>query len=471
MKKIILIIGATILFSSCGKELTDLNIDQKHPSSVPAYALFTSSQKTLADNMASTNVNSNIWRLLVQHWQETTYTDESNYDLTTRNISNQVWAYHYRDVLKNLADAKSLIKTQTVDTNQRKVQTAMIDVLECYTYSILVNTFGDVPYTKAIDASNITPTYDKASAIYTDLFARLQKDAAVLKTGTSSGEFAGADLLFGGDVTKWFKFTNSLLLKYAVLLDDYDHANSSKIATAVKNDVITSSSDNAIFQYLSSTPNTNPVWVDLIQSGRHDFVGCKTLINKLLALNDPRLPFYFDKIGTTYKGGTPGASSSFSSYSSPGALIQDPTLSHIFMDVVDVEFLMAEAIERGMISGTASTHYNNAITASIVYWGATAADATAYLANAEVVYGAKPWKEQIGTQKWIALYNRGFDAWTEQRRLDFPALLAPSTARSAYPVRFTYPTNEQNLNATNWTAASASIGGDLVTTKLFWDKF
>jgi len=81
------------------------------------------------------------------------------------------------------------------------------------------------------------------------------------------------------------------------------------------------------------------------------------------------------------------------------------------------------------------------------------------------------WKEKIGNQKWLALYNRGFDAWTEWRRLDFPNLIPPPGLTNAdIPTRFTYPINEQTINAGNYSSASAAIGGDKLTTKLFWDN-
>ena len=73
-------------------------------------------------------------------------------------------------------------------------------------------------------------------------------------------------------------------------------------------------------------------------------------------------------------------------------------------------------------------------------------------------------------QKWLALYNRGYEAWTEWRRLDAPSLEAPPEALSVIPVRYTYPIFEQTLNGANWEAASSAIGGDNVGTKLFWDK-
>jgi hypothetical protein len=143
------------------------------------------------------------------------------------------------------------------------------------------------------------------------------------------------------------------------------------------------------------------------------------------------------------------------------------------MSYAEIEFILAEAVERGYnVGGTAESHYNNAVTASILQWGGTTTDATAYLAQPSVAYAtaAGTFKEKIGVQKYLALYNDGFDAWTEQRRLDYPVLVEPFQAQSAYPVRFTYPINEQNLNSSSWNEAKTVMGGkDEVDFKLFWD--
>ena len=144
------------------------------------------------------------------------------------------------------------------------------------------------------------------------------------------------------------------------------------------------------------------------------------------------------------------------------------------LDYVQAEFLRAEAIERGYnVPGTAAEHYNNAIKASIISWGGSAADADTYLAQPAVAYATATgtWRQKIGFQKWIALYNRPFDGWTELRRFDFPVLTAPVGAKSGFPNRFPYPTNEQQLNGTNYKAAAAKMGDDKVEFKLFWDKF
>src|SRR5678815_3242792 len=122
------------------------------------------------------------------------------------------------------------------------------------------------------------------------------------------------------------------------------------------------------------------------------------------------------------------------------------------------------------VGGTAEDHYNKAITASIMSWDGVAGD---YLAQSNVKYATASgtYKQKIARQEYIALYNRGFDAWTLIRRLDYPQMAVPVTALSDFPVRFTYPILEQNINASNYNAASTAIGGDEVTTKLFWDKY
>jgi hypothetical protein len=193
------------------------------------------------------------------------------------------------------------------------------------------------------------------------------------------------------------------------------------------------------------------------------------------SLSDPRVPAYFTLDGSGgYSGGKPGASSNYSTFSKPAVAITTPDFPGILLDYPEVEFLLAEAAARGfVVGGTAASHYNAAITASIIYWGGTQAQATTYLARPAVNYATATgnYKQKIGTQKWIALYNRGWDAWIEWRRLDYPVLTAPVDAVSDIPVRFTYPVNEQNYNTKNYNAAVTSIGGDEVATKLFWDKF
>lgn len=465
-------VAATLLATSC-KDITELNVDKKRPTSVPATTLLTSAEKSLIDELASTNVNLNIFRLLSQQWTETTYTDEANYDLATRNITQNLWHIMYRDVLRDLQEAKTIISADnSIQADVKKNQLAIEDILEVYAYSTLVNSFGNIPYSQALDFNTPQPVYDDAKTVYTDLLKRLDADIAALNTNAES--FGGADICFGGDAAAWKTFANTLKMRMGMILADSDPATAKSVVESAAKGAIASADENSLFHYLSAPPNTNPVWVDLIQSGRKDFVGANTLVDALNGLKDPRVAAYFttDAKGG-YSGGIYGASNNYATYSKVNPTVTAADFPYVMADYSEVEFLLAEAVERGFnVGGTAAEHYNNAITAAMQYWGISAGEITTYLAQPSVAYAtaAGDWKQKIGTQKWIALYNRGFDAWTEIRRLDYPKLATPPNARSGFPVRYTYPVSEQNLNKANFTAAATAVGGDKVETKLFWDK-
>lgn len=475
MKKILLIIfGSLFMLASCKKNITSLNVDPKNPLNVPSKTLFTNAQVNMANNLATPNVNLNIFRLLAQYWTETTYTDESNYDLGTRNIPQNWWHLLYRDVLKNLDASKKLIATDVPDADIRKNQEAIIDVVTVFTYYYIVTTFGNIPYTDALDINKVQPKYDDAKTVYDNLLTKL--DAAIAAMDISKESFGSADILYGGDVAAWQKFANSLKLKMGMVIADSDPGKAKTVSEqAITAGVFSSNDDNAVFRFLSAPPNTNPVWVNLVQSGRKDFVGTSVIIDKMKVMNDPRVPLYFtpDANGG-YTGGKNGASNNYAAFSKPAKTVTAPNFPGVWLSYAEVEFLLAEAKERGYAgAGTAAEHYNNAVTASIEEWGGTAASATAYLAQPSVAYAtaAGTYKEKIGNQKWIALYERGHDAWTEWRRLDAPKLIAPSGADSDIPLRYPYPVSEQNVNGKNYADAAAAIGGDVVDTKLWFDKY
>jgi hypothetical protein len=474
MKRIIIALSVLpLLFATaCKRDITSVNVDPKNPQTAPATAFISSGQKAMADALTSTNVNDNIFRLVVQYWQETTYTDESNFDINTRQIPRQLWNYLYRDVIRDLREGKRLIPAQIQGATTQKNATAIAEITEIMAWYYLVTTFGDIPYTEALNVNTAQPKYDNQQTVFNDLLTRL--DAAIANITTTGSSIGDADLIYGGDMAMWKKFANSLKLKMGMTIADADNAKAkATVESAVASGVFTSNADNATFHYLSAPPNTNPIWVDLVQSGRKDFVVASTIVNRMLALNDPRTDDYFttDAVGG-YSGGTPGASSNYATFSKPADAIAAPDAPATLLSYAEVEFFLAEAKERGYnVPGTAMGHYNAAVTASILEWGGTTTEAVTYLAQPSVMYNSANWKQLIGEQKWIALYNRGWDEWIEWRRLDQPMLVKPPTAITNIPVRLTYPIPEQNLNTTNYNAAASAIGGDQVTTKLFWDKF
>ncbi len=517
MKKLAILITA-VIFASCSSDLESLNENIKDPLAVPGESLFTGAQKNLVDQVVDLNVNNNNTKLWAQYLQETTYTDESNYDQVTRTIPEKHWSVLYKDVLKDLDEAKKVIEATTYSTSELEAlkpnKLVIIEILNVYAYALLVETFGDVPYTEALDIDNLLPVYDDGETVYKDLVARLTTAIGALDEDTES--FGSADRIYGGDVVKWKKFAASLKLRMGILLSDVDPAFAkSTVESAVDTGVFTSNEDNASYEYLGSDPNTNPIHDNLVLSGRKDFVAATTIIDIMqprsyeyledsnedgeinedddrsvvpgsVTVTDPRMKYYFapnvDADPTVeqvvYFGGEIGNTASYASHTHVSAEIEEATFPGILLDYAEVRFLLAEARARSFeVGGTAKAHYDAAITASILDWGGTEAEATAYLAEPTVDYdlallastAATPWKEVIGTQKWIALFNRGLEAWTSIRLLDYPLMATPVEAVSGFPNRYTYPIIEQSLNGDNYSSAASAIGGDEAETQLFWD--
>jgi len=486
MKKILFIL-LVFIAASCSKDFEEMNKNVKSPEKVAGETLFSNAEKGLADQLASINVNTNIWKIWAQYVTETTYVDEANYDIVNRSVPDNAFRTFYRNILRDLQEASIIIAAdEYVSAEDKAAQVnrlAIIEILNVYSYARLVDMFGDIPYSEALDVDNTTtPIYDDAATIYADLYKRL--DAAYAQLDASNGSFGSADLFNGGDVAKWKLFAQSLKLKMAIVTADVSSLGSkAKAEAAYTAGVIASQDDNTAMVYLGAAPNTNPLYLDLVASGRHDFVATSTIIDPMEAVSDPRLPLYYTQIDTSsdgsgkmaYVGATYGTNSPYDNHSHLTSAIEEPSFECILISFDEVEFYLAEAAERGYsVGGDAESHYNAGITASIKYWGGTDADATTYLADAGVAYSTATgtWQEKIATQSWIASFNRGFNGWTTWRRLDFPALVVPPTPATedgTIPVRFPYPINEQTLNGANRAAAASAIGGDKMITKLFWD--
>ncbi|MEO7314779.1 MAG: SusD/RagB family nutrient-binding outer membrane lipoprotein [Ginsengibacter sp.] len=473
MKKIYLYIFFLFLVAGCTKDISKYNEETKKASVVPPGPLFNNAVKVLSDGLASASVNVNIYRHFIKHWGQAVIQEEAQYDYITRAVNQAWWTRMYKDVLNDLKESSKIITNdQTLAPGQKNNLLATVDIMEVYTYSILVNTFGDIPYKDALDDTKLFPEYDDAKTVYTDLLRRLAEDISKLNPA-SPGFAPGDDIIFQGKVKNWVSFGNSLQVRLGMIIADVDNSLAKSSVEQASSKAITSIDQNAVVKYYSATPNNNPLYDQLVLAGRTDYIAAKDLMDILINLNDPRKPGFFGVNNNgNYVGGVVGRASNYSDMSKPSARIAAPDAPNVLLDYMEMEFLRAEAVERGYaVGGTAEEHYNNAIRASISYWGGSSAEANAYLLNPKVAYttAAGDWRQKIGLQKWIGLYNRPFEGWVEMRRLDAPALPLAENAISGFPNRMRYPGIEQQLNGTNYTSAAAKIGGDKTETKLFWD--
>ena len=134
MKKIFLAFAALLLIGAYKKDVTGVNVDPKRPLTVSSVSLFTNAQRRLVNTVTSSNVNLNIFRLIEQQWQETTYIDESQYDLQTRTIPDNLWNAFYRDVLKNFSESRTVAATEGKSAVDLKNQLAITDIMEVYSW-------------------------------------------------------------------------------------------------------------------------------------------------------------------------------------------------------------------------------------------------------------------------------------------------------------------------------------------------
>jgi hypothetical protein len=476
-----------LLAGSCAKDYGGLGQDPKNPTTVPSATVFLQAEKDFFDTYASAGKGTAPFRVLAQEWTENTYVYEAVYDFSEYQAPDGWWNALFVNVLHNLEAAKALFPADIGDPVQLRHSEDIADILEVYAYYLATATYGNIPYTEAENDTIPFPHYDDARKVYEDLFVRLDSSASGLAiTGASIPP--GAEQVYGGNLQAWTKFAATLKLKMALLSADADPSGAqAKVLEAVAAGLFTANSDNALLAYDPSSPeNSNPVWQELVNSGQHNFCPAGLLVNTLLAWEDPRLPFYFSLDGYGgYSGGIPGAGNGYGMVSDFSPFLQQPAYPADILDYPETEFLLAEAAARGIpVGGTAESHYDDAIIASIEFWSLTAgrtignADTAAafYLSQPQVTYATAPgtWQRKIGYQEWIAAYDLNWDAWTGIRRLGYPALdtVAPPVGAHGYlPLRFTYPAAEQTTNAVNWKAAVSGLPGgqDVVSAKLWWE--
>lgn len=478
MKKLIAIVCLGTLLS-CTDHFAELNTDKKSLATVPGESLFNNGMERFYHTMNNNNVNFNVFRLYAQYMAQTTYPEESQYNMVQRNIPDNWFLRIYRDALTDLKEARKIISAEETNAATAPVQKnklAIMTINEVHMWSTLVDLFGDIPYSEALDFENPNPVYDDDQAIYNDLIARL--DQALTDIDVNAAGFdASSDLLNQGNVSMWKKAGNSLKLRLAMRIADVDAAKAKSMAeSAVASGVFSDVSEDLSMEYTMASPYTYPAYEDFVLSGRSDFVAANTLVDKMNDLNDPRRSAFFaQNMGDgVYKGGEYGTANSFPNSTQLGSYFYTANSAGVTISCSEVEFLRAEGAARGFdMGGTVEELYNSAVKASIMEWGGSAENADAYLAQESVAYetAAGDWKQKIGVQKWISLFaSGGIEGWTTWRLLDFDGFNVPDgLSASDIPNRLIYPINEATLNGTNMKAAASAIGGDTPQSKVFWD--
>ncbi|MBX2923085.1 MAG: SusD/RagB family nutrient-binding outer membrane lipoprotein [Chitinophagaceae bacterium] len=464
-------------FFSCTKGFETINQDPTKPTDVTPAQLITGIERTASDIVYSGGVNDNIGMLYAQYFSQTQTETQSQYQLDEA-ANNLLWT-SYSVPLSNIQELLRIneLRPEPASNNQN----AIAKILSIWIYQVLTDAYGNIPFSEALrgDELILTSKYDDSKTIYDGLIALLNEQINALDPTFSS--FRTGELIYQGDVNKWKKLANALKIRIGLRMVNADPVKAKQIIEEASANTFTGIADEAKFTYLPLAPDQFPYNDQDGASISNAYFVSSTLVDFMKETGDPRLPMYAREAPATGTiVGKPyglGSFTNINEYSRGSAKVYSTTFPGYIISYAEVQFALAEAAARGFnVGGDAATFYEKGIRASMQFWGVGDADATAFLANNP--YDQANWKNIIGTQKWVALYNQGLQGWFERNRLNFtkpngdPFFRAPNTILdntvTFVPYRITYPLAELSNNADNYSQAKTAMGGDNKGIKLWW---
>ncbi len=411
------------------------------------------------------------------------------------------FTHMFSTLIKNIQELINL-----VENDEEMVNTYAVALIwKSYLFHRITDLYGDVPYSEAGNGyrtQNFYPKYDRQKDIYAGMVSDIEKGLALLN---DTKEPIEGDIIYYGDIAKWKRFGNSLLLRLGMRMEKADATQAKAlIAKAVQGGVMQSVDDICMVQHVEGKAATENQLGYVFNSHGLLVSGAikisKTFMDRLKSTNDPRLYVYcalpngdtdWDKQKglingydvLTIRSGDP-TYTSLTDYSTfnPATLLQldAPT---IYMVHAEVELLQAEAIVKGYISGDAKAHYERAVQSSMkqqaIYGEAgiiPQEQIDDYLAQG-LFDSATTVDEKlnvIGTEFWVATFLNGYESYANWRRSGYPKLTATnyqgSPNQGSIPRRFKYPTEEYSINLKNVTEAVNNQGEDKMSTAIWWDN-
>ncbi|EEK13609.1 hypothetical protein CAPGI0001_2624 [Capnocytophaga gingivalis ATCC 33624] len=535
MKRLaIIILGGLALLgttTSCQKDFEEINTNPNRPQQALPTALFNGSTKLFLKNTRNYTTSGMMFRSWMQYTAQDTYTKESRF-LYRDYAGDYLWRYPYQVAggYKDIIDLNTDPKTKELMTTYGKSenQIAAARIMLAYTFALLVETFGDVPYYsygspnperfQALQLEKyISPVYATQKEIYTDLLKELKEAAAQIVS--DSYVFKEGDYIFETP-DKMRRFANSLRLRLAIRLKDVSDTELRTLAQQSIDElkagtaVMQSEADTVELQFDSDDTNPAPIYKEYFVSNRVDYSPSNSFVQLLKGQRgnfgvDPRLQKYFAPKGLTkyqardgrytesdnlndYIGMPYGLDESMADFQFKSGVavsffssrILQPNYAEVFMEYSEVCFLLSEA------NGWDNTWYKKGVEASMKKWGVADTKITNFL---NTIPAAN--EENVLTQKYIALYMNPNEAWAEYRRTGYPHTLIkvneetdlniPTEAgQTKYrfeslvadltdiPERLFYPVAYKVINEANYQNAlkSMQMTTDILTKRLIFDR-
>ena len=427
----------------------------------------------------------------------------ANGDKYTDNneVNSAPWDFLYNAVLQELNEIIVQTGPGGFQEGERENTRQAARILRAYNFMRLTDYYGNVPYSEALKGTTdaiFFPKYDSQQSIYADLMKELSEASKALNGSITGDGFAEADLFYDGDVSKWKKFANSLLLRMAMRVSNVDPAMASQYASdAISGGLMTEISDRArIKTALGPSEWTNQNGISRAFAngdGGQPSPLSATLVDWLMAKGDPRLSIFSGGVGgidmdpANQKGlpngldtgtlqdflGKTGANP-MEEFSNVNVLLLDDDEDYTFFNYSEVEFLLAEAAERGIAGVTdAEGHYNLGVKAALQQWDHYDASFAVSDEVADAYVAANPYAglESIGEQMWASKFLNWWEAWADWKRTGYPALTPVvyqgNITGGTIPRKLRIPNGELSTNPDNFQAG-ATLPNEY-TTRVWWD--
>ncbi|GEO05139.1 hypothetical protein AAE02nite_28030 [Adhaeribacter aerolatus] len=493
--KSILLTGVVLFTQACTKDFEKINTPPTSVTTIDPGLVLSKVQKdaAFAEGVEYPNNQYGSW---IQHWGGGVLISSSRY---IEQSDNAAWSSHYT-LIRNLAQIRNEILKGQEDSPTGRTKLAIARIVEISLWQRLTDLFGDVPYSEsALGIADIKtkPAFDTQESIYKSLIADI--DAAMAQLTPTDASYGNADFYYKGDVNKWKKYANSLKLRLGMRIRYADPALAQKTVTeAMGQPLLESNSDNAAIPTYNNATNANvhPILNHFLAGSPDLKYLAAPFVAQLVTTNDPRLPRIAQPTVNSVKAGTPA-------YRGIGVALTDALLKTIVRDDYSTASTQtffnrsySPAIPCIVYSFSDVSFYK--AEAALEGWGATPEQAEGfYQAGVRAALAQEPYNittvptnfasqlsftgltkeqklERIGTQKWIQLFGRSYEAYIEWRRMGYPKLQPGPNAGSTngtIPRRTIYSSQEALLNEENYKAAVARMpNGDSYTSKVWWDK-
>lgn len=464
-----------IVVMSCTKDFEEINTNPNQPIAVQPELLLRQVIYNYAEEMTYEGFVAG--NLLGQYFTAVDFNLFDRHSLSEPQFGGNPWPVLY----KNLRDLELLI-LQAEQNKVFEIYLGPAKILKATIAATLTDLYGDVPYFNAVKGLNgvTSPSYDSQESIYLNEggILSLLQEAVVDITSYEGAAVLGGDILYEGRLTQWIKLANSLQFKYLLRISDRESVGNQLQSLVNAGAYISTSVDDAFFEFTDNLPN-NFRMATLREGDFNLFVMSETIAEVFDTLNDPRIELYFRPTGandTVYNGllNGPDASSisvSIGDYSLAGTLFRENSggLKAHYMTSWEMNFLLAEAAERGLISGSAEDYYNTGVADAFVFWNASLPSDYLSIGSAAFKANGANGLSQIISQKWLANIINGYEGWVEYRRTGYPELktVAASLNNGLIPIKLPYPADEQALNFTNFFSITG--GNNSVNTAVWWD--